>query len=110
MRYRDAKKLHNGDEVHVKGTDEILSVIETEIQEKDVFVRCTDENRMEKEKNWLWSRDSKMRGEITNLRARRCQMSGCTGWCMHVRWPDGKRTFPCIKGCTQLDDHIWKLD
>lgn len=42
MRYRDAKKLHNGDEVHVKGTAEILSVIETEIQEKDVFVRCTD--------------------------------------------------------------------
>lgn len=42
MRYKDAKNLHNGDKVCFKGSDTILSVIETEVQEKDVFVRCSD--------------------------------------------------------------------
>lgn len=42
MRYKDAKKLHNEDEVTLKRTGEVLVVVETEVQEKDVFIRCDD--------------------------------------------------------------------
>lgn len=42
MRFRNAKKLHNEDEVVAKDTHCILRVVEIEIEEKDVFVRCDD--------------------------------------------------------------------
>jgi hypothetical protein len=44
MRYTDAKKLHNDDEVMVKGTDKSLYVVEIEhdAESKDVFIRCDD--------------------------------------------------------------------
>lgn len=28
-----------------------------------------------------------------------CNLEGCRGLRLHVRWPDGKRTRPCSKGC-----------
>lgn len=61
-------------------------------------------------KNIMLSRDGTEQGEITNLHAYPCRMMGCTGMRISVRWPDGKHTFPCSKGCTQLDDHTWKID
>lgn len=47
MRFRDAKKLHNGDEVTVKETNSenparSLWVISVEIEDKDVFIHCDD--------------------------------------------------------------------
>mgnify|MGYP003322536120 CR=1 FL=1 len=44
MKYIDAKKLHNEDEVIVKGTDKLLYVVEIEhdVEHKDVFIRCDD--------------------------------------------------------------------
>ena len=48
MRYRDAKKLHNEDEVLIiekRGKNPILrpeTVVECTVEEKDVFVRCND--------------------------------------------------------------------
>ena len=44
MKYTGAKKLHNGDEVIVKGTDKSLYVVEIEhdVERKDVFIRCDD--------------------------------------------------------------------
>lgn len=44
MKYIDAKKLHNEDEVIVKGTDKPLYVVEIEhdVEHKDVFIRCDD--------------------------------------------------------------------
>lgn len=42
MLYRNAKKLHNGDEVIIKSSGYSQYVVDIEIQEKDVFVRCDD--------------------------------------------------------------------
>jgi hypothetical protein len=51
MTYANAKKLHNGDEVIVKGTGEVLTVVQVYcprpmnmIQRKEVFVECNDCN------------------------------------------------------------------
>ena len=46
MKYIDAKKLHNEDEVIVKGTNKSLYVVEIEhdAEHKDVFIRCDDGN------------------------------------------------------------------
>ena len=62
------------------------------------------------EKNIMLSRDGKEEGEIINLQAYPCQMMGCTGMRISVRWPVGKRTFPCSKGCTQVNAHTWQID
>ena len=51
----------------------------------------------------MLSRDGKTRGFIRNLQSRRCQQEGCTGWRIHVVWPDGKSTYPCSKGCKVVD-------
>lgn len=32
--------------------------------------------------------------------ARRCQMEGCRGESIAVRWQDGKLTYPCTMGLT----------
>lgn len=58
---------------------------------------------------WVVSRDGTKKGEIKNLRSRPCQMEGCTGMRMHVKWPDGRSTFPCTKGCEQIDDETLKI-
>ena len=44
MKYMDAKKLHNGDEVVSKETGASLYVVEIVVDEvsKDVFVYCDD--------------------------------------------------------------------
>lgn len=45
MTFRDAKKLHNEDEVTVKSTGKLLKVLgDVEIDGKDAFIRCTDGN------------------------------------------------------------------
>ena len=37
----------------------------------------------------------------------RCQMEGCTGKRLAVKWPDGKMTRPCTKGMfTRLDGNL----
>jgi hypothetical protein len=36
-------------------------------------------------------------GEITGTSL--CRLEGCGGTRLHVKWPDGKRTYPCAKGC-----------
>lgn len=42
--------------------------------------------------------------------SRRCQMAGCLGLRLIVRWPDGRHTMPCTKGMTQ-DNHSgnWQI-
>ena len=44
MRYRDAKKLHNEDQIRVKKTGRVLSVVETDVTSKNVTVLCDDGN------------------------------------------------------------------
>ena len=44
MTFANAKNLHNEDEVTIKETGVILSVISTEIKEKTVTILCDDGN------------------------------------------------------------------
>lgn len=51
---------------------------------------------------FVLSRDGKLKGEVIGVR--RCRLEGCTGRAFIVRWPDGKRTYPCGKGTEPTDD------
>ena len=42
MQYRNAKRLHNEDEVVIKATGRSKYVVQIEIHEKDVFIYCDD--------------------------------------------------------------------
>ena len=44
MKYRYIKKLHNEDEVALKSTGEVLTVVETTVSEKHVNIMCNDGN------------------------------------------------------------------
>lgn len=41
-------------------------------------------------------------GVVTGASA--CRLDGCGGTRLHVRWEDGKRTYPCAKGCKARPD------
>ena len=38
-------------------------------------------------------------GEVTNTSF--CRLEGCGGVRLHVKWPGGKRTYVCTKGCSK---------
>ena len=59
---------------------------------------------------YMLSRDGAMKGEIRNLKSRRCRLEGCTGWRIHVKWPNGRHTYPCSKGCVHVDDETLRID
>lgn len=44
MTYRNAKKLHNEDEVAIKETGCVLTVVNTTVNEKSVIIECEDGN------------------------------------------------------------------
>lgn len=44
MKFQKAKKLHNEDEVTIKKTKQILTVVETIVTDKTVIVLCDDGN------------------------------------------------------------------
>lgn len=48
---------------------------------------------------YMLSRDAKQKGIIKNLNYRKCSAEGCPGHRILVEWPDGKRTYPCSRGC-----------
>src|SRR5437870_3475787 len=41
-------------------------------------------------------------GEITGTSL--CRLEGCGGTRLHVKWSDGKRTYPCAKVCDEQED------
>jgi hypothetical protein len=47
-------------------------------------------------------------GAITKVS--RCRLTGCTGARLHVKWPDGRRTYPCTKGCRLRDDGDYQIE
>lgn len=49
-----------------------------------------------------FSREGTQVGTITGLSV--CRLEGCRGPRLNVKWADGKRTYPCLRGCTILDD------
>jgi len=40
---------------------------------------------------------------------RRCNLTGCTGTRIAVRWEDGQLTYPCTKGLDQTDPSKWRI-
>ena len=44
MTYKNAKNLHNEDEVILKKTGEVMSVVEISVKEKSVMIMCEDGN------------------------------------------------------------------
>ena len=55
----------------------------------------------------LLSKDKLMEGKIVGYRS--CTLEGCRGTRIGVRWPDGKLTWPCSKGCGTTEDGTWKV-
>lgn len=56
----------------------------------------------------VFSRDGKEVGQTTGS-THRCQMAGCTGRRITVKWPDGKVTHPCSKGMGTQPDGSLKI-
>lgn len=54
------------------------------------------------------SRDGKEKGRLTGGE-RVCQLEGCTGNRVGVRWEDGTLTFPCTKGMKYLKNGDLKI-
>lgn len=50
---------------------------------------------------FMLSRGGDLKGEIIGTRA--CKLEGCGGEAYIVRWPGGRRTYPCGKGCKASD-------
>lgn len=50
----------------------------------------------------------KVAGVLTG-NSRRCNLEGCNGLRLSVRWPDGHHTFPCTKGMEIRDDGQWQI-
>lgn len=47
------------------------------------------------------SRDGLERGTVTGGQ-RKCQLDGCRGWQIGVRWSDKRVTWPCSDGLTMV--------
>ncbi len=57
----------------------------------------------------VYSQNEKEVGHTTGSR-RQCQLSGCLGVGIYVRWADGKLTIPCSKGLvTGPEKHSLKI-
>ena len=64
----------------------------------------------ERTPKYMLSRDGSKKGVIKNMRSRPCRLEGCTGMRIHVKWPDGRSTYPCSKGCRRIDDDTMKIE
>ncbi len=55
------------------------------------------------------SRNGLMVGTVVGDRA--CRLAGCTGHCLAVVWPDGRHTYPCLKGMRETEfEHRLQID
>lgn len=56
----------------------------------------------------IYNRSGDRAGEITKTSL--CRLEGCGGIRLHVRWDNGKRTYPCSEGCTIQSDGSLRID
>jgi hypothetical protein len=56
----------------------------------------------------VFSRDGRLIGDVTGG-FRQCQLFGCGGTRVGVRWKDGKVTFPCSEGMKFRKDGQWQI-
>ena len=54
---------------------------------------------------YVWSVGKIDRGEV--LDELECDMEGCRGTVLKVKWADGKVTYPCTKGMGVIDESDW---
>jgi hypothetical protein len=54
------------------------------------------------------SRDGKEQGEMSGS-THRCQMEGCLGVRVSVKWSNGQYTYPCSKGMVKESNGSYKL-
>jgi hypothetical protein len=47
---------------------------------------------------------------LTTGSTHRCSLEGCNGVRVAVKWPDGRRSYPCSKGLEQNPDKSWRID
>lgn len=57
---------------------------------------------------FVQNRDGTVTGKVVG-RGRLCQLEGCGGWAVSVRWPDGTLTRPCSKGMDEVTDTTWRI-
>lgn len=56
----------------------------------------------------IWSRGATADGRATGAH-HACQMDGCRGRRITVKWCDGRITYPCTKGLIFVKDNIWRI-
>lgn len=56
----------------------------------------------------VYNRDGSEAGTATGGE-RKCQLDGCPSQRVGVRWPNGKMTWPCIRGLLQRADGAWQI-
>jgi len=56
----------------------------------------------------VYARGGKIKGLSTGA-VYVCQMEGCTGRRLVVKWDDGKISRPCTKGMTVRPDGCWQI-
>ncbi len=55
---------------------------------------------------FVYASDGRRRGRLTGGE-RLCNLEGCKGVRLRVRWPNGKTTWPCTVGMFVTDDGQW---
>ena len=58
---------------------------------------------------FVQSRSGDVTGRVVG-HGRPCQLEGCRGWTISVRWPDGHLTRPCSKGMAVVDTDTWRIE
>lgn len=53
------------------------------------------------------SREGGMLGEVRGHR--KCMLEGCPSQCVCVKWPDGRMTWPCLRGCTGVSEDVVRI-
>ena len=56
----------------------------------------------------ILSRDGTEKGHVMDGIAD-CDMEGCRGECVEVKWEDGTTTFPCTHGLDLIDDDTFQI-
>jgi len=56
----------------------------------------------------IWCREGKDKGIITNCSSP-CRLEGCNGIRLHVKWENGKRTYPCSMGVGDRPDGDYQI-
>lgn len=73
----------------------------------DILRGTSPEHRASRIGQRCWNREGTEAGTITATSI--CQLGGCGGTRLHVKWPDGRRTRPCAKGCVQDSNGDWRI-